>query len=507
MAPLSFLASERRAGLAVAAVVLVVGVFTLNHSLVGGFYDDGLYAGIAVALGRGMGYVHPHLPGTPAVVHYPPLFPLVLAPLFAFFSVATAAYLGLILNLALGAATAGIVTAHAIRIRLLGADAPPWLAPACVIGAAVSIPVLTVQSVLFAEPLFGLLLATAIVMADLAPERPRPVIAAAAAGGLAALALLTRSIAIALGAALPLYLLIARRRPWTEALAAAAPVFAAAVGWGLWLVTHSGQLDSALAINYGGYGETVRQSGLAVLWRSVPDLVRPLGVLTLGWLPSLWLYYLVGAAALGVGLYGLWLLLRRSAIGFTLVGYFGILALWPFPSDRFLWGVLPWLVLVWTAGAVALVKVSRLRLGVIVVIAIVLVGYGQNEIRGVLGRWWALERERISQNFAELLPNLAQLPDSTVLATDDEALVWLYTRRTTVPFYVYGYRHGIETEPTVAEHRAYLERQGATRVLFAGFGSGSDRELDALLGAYPGWLTIERAWPAGRALFKVNRDR
>jgi len=154
-----------------------------------------------------------------------------------------------------------------------------------------------------------------------------------------------------------------------------------------------------------------------------------------------------------------------------------------------------------------LVKTSRLRLGVIVVIAIVLVGYGQNEIRGVLGRWWALERERISQNFAELLPNLAQLPDSTVLATDDEALVWLYTRRTTVPFYVYGYRHGIETEPTVAEHRAYLERQGATRVLFAGFGSGSDRELDALLGAYPGWLTIERAWPAGRALFKVNRDR
>jgi hypothetical protein len=474
---------------------------------VGGFYDDGLYAGIAVALGRGMGYVHPHLPGTPAVVHYPPLFPLVLTPLFAVFSVATAAYLGLILNLLLAAATAGIVAAHAVRIRLLGADAPTWLAPACVMGAAVSIPVLTVQSVLFAEPLFGLLLATAIVLADLAPERRQPVIAAAAAGGLAALALLTRSIALALAGGIPLYLVIARRRPWTEAIAVAAPVFAAAAAWGLWIAIHAGGLDAALAINYAGYGETVRQAGLGVLWRSVPDLLRPLAALTLGWLPFAWLYYFVGAAALAIGGYGLLLLLRRSAIGFTLVGYFAILALWPFPSDRFLWGVLPWLVLCWTAGAVALLRSPRLRSAVIVVVAIVLVGYAQYETRGVMGRWWALERERISQNFAELLPGIAALPDSAVVATDDEALVWLYTRRTAVPFYLYGYRHGVETEPTAAEHRRYLERQGVTRVLFSGFGSGSDRELDALLGTYPGWLTIERAWPGGRALFKVNRGR
>jgi hypothetical protein len=85
--------------------------------------------------------------------------------------------------------------------------------------------------------------------------------------------------------------------------------------------------------------------------------------------------------------------------------------------------------------------------------------------------------------------------------------VWLYTRRRSVPFYLYGYRNGKETEPSAAEHRTYLERQGVTRVLFSGFGSGSDRELDALLGAYPGWLTVERAWPGGRALFKVNRGR
>lgn len=485
-----------------------VGAGTLNHSLVGGFYDDGLYAGIAVALGKGMGYVHPHLPGMPAVVHYPPLYPLLLTPLFAALPVPAAAFAALFLNLVLAALAAGIIAAHAVRVRLLGDGTPGWLAATCVLVAAVAIPVLTVQSVLFAEPLFGLMLAGAVVLADGAPERRRPVVAAALAGSLAALALLTRSIALAAGAGLPLYLLLLRRRPWLEAVAAGVPVALAAACWGAWIVAHQRGLDPALAINYGGYGETVRQAGLGVLWRGAPGLLRPLGALTLGWLPVTWLYYPACAAALGIGSFGLWLLIRRSAIGLTLVGYFLILVLWPFPSDRFLWGVLPWLALTWAAGAVGLVRAyPRFRVAVLVVVAAVVIGYAQYEVRGVLGRWWERQRERISDNFTVLLPGLAALPDRSVLATDDEALVWLYTKRPAVPFYVYGYRDGAETEPTATEHRRYLERQGVTHVLFSGFGSGSDRELDTLLGAYPGWLTIERTWSGGRALFRVDRGR
>ena len=504
MAPLS----PRRAGIVVAAGTLIAGAVTLNHSLVGCFYDDGLYAGMAVALGKGMGYVHPHLPGAPAVVHYPPLYPLVLAPLFAAFPVSTAAFLGLVLNILLSAAGAGLIAAHAARTRLLGERAPAWIAPACVLGAAVAIPVLTVQSVLFAEPLFGVLLAGAVVLADEAPGRPRPAIAAAWAGGLAALALLTRSIALAAGAGLPLYLLLIRRRSRREALAAGIPVLLAAAAWGGWITVHQGGLDTALAINYGSYGEAVRQAGVGVIWRSIPDLLRPLGALTLGWLPGAGLYYPIAVAALGVAVYGAALVARRSAIGLTLLGYLLILVLWPYPSDRFLWAVLPWLALTFAAGAVGLIgSVPRARVAVLVVVAAVVVGYAQYQIRGVLGRWWGVQRERISANFAELLPGLETLPDTVVLATDDEALVWLYTHRTAVPFYLYGYRHGIETAPTAVEHRRYLERQGVTRVLFSGFGSGSDRELNALLGTYPGWLTIERTWSGGRALFRVNHGR
>lgn len=504
MAPLT----PRRAGIAVAAATLVAGALTLNHSLVGGFYDDGLYAGIAIALGKGLGYVHPHLPGTPTVVHYPPLYPLVLAPLFAAFSVPTAAFVALILNVVLGAASAGLVAAHALRRRLMGDELPAWLTPACVLAAAIAIPVLTVQSVLFAEPLFGLLLAGSVLLADAAPERSRPMLTARGSGIFAALALLTRSIALAAGVGLPLYLWLVRRRPRVEAAAVGVPVLLAAAGWAGWITLHRGGMDPALVINYGSYGDTIRQAGLSVIWRSVPDLLRPLGALTLGWLPGAWLYYTFALPAACILVYGVVIMARRSAIGLTLVAYLLILSLWPFPSDRFLWAVLPWLVLTFGAGAIAVARsIPSVRIVVLVVVATMVAGYAQYQIRGAIGGWSGLQRARISANFAELLPGLASLPDTVVIATDDEALVWLYTRRTAVPFYVYGYAHGSETEPPAADHRRYLERQGVTRVLFSGFGSGSDRELDALLGAYPGWLTIERTWAGGRALFRVNRDR
>src|SRR5207247_1387475 len=112
--------TPRRAGLAVTCAALAVGALALNRQLIGVFYDDGLYAGIAVALAQGMGYVHPHLPGAPAAVHYPPLWPVLLAPLFAMFRLDTAALLGKILNLLLAAAGAGVV------LYLLVVRRAPW---------------------------------------------------------------------------------------------------------------------------------------------------------------------------------------------------------------------------------------------------------------------------------------------------------------------------------------------------------------------------------------------
>src|SRR2546425_6972694 len=149
-------------------------------------YDDGLGAGSAFALGGGTASVPPPPPGAPAAVHSPPLWPVLLAPLFAVLPVDAAALLGKILNLLLAAAGAGLIAWHAARTRLLGEEAPPWLAPVLVGAAAITIPVLAIQAVLFSEPLFGVLLVAAVILTDAPPPRLGPSVSAGLSGSAAA---------------------------------------------------------------------------------------------------------------------------------------------------------------------------------------------------------------------------------------------------------------------------------------------------------------------------------
>jgi hypothetical protein len=494
------LSTEVKYGLAALAVALAAGALSLNRDLVGVFYDDGLYAGLGIALANGLGYVHPHLPGTPAAVHYPPLYPIVLAPLFGFLPLGAAALGGKVLNLLFAAVGTALVAWHAVRTELLDPAAPRWFAPALVAAAAVAIPVLATQSVLFAEPLFGVLLAAAVIAAD---RGGSPWLI----GGAAALALLTRSIGVAAGAGIVCFL-FARRVPLRTSVVVALPVGVAALVWGLWVVTHEHGIDPALSLSYGSYTEHLRQAGLSALGISARELPRPLEALTLGWIPITWVYHVAATATFGVGLYGLALLTRRSAIGFTLVFYLLILMVWPNPPDRFIWAVLPWLALAWATGALAVWRRwTRLRIPIALLAALLAGGYLQYEIRGFSGRWWETQARAISANFSELLPVIAELPPDAVVASDDEALVWLYTRRKAVPFYLESYRGRDVVRPSPAEHRAYIERMGVTHVLLASVTSPSAAELRGLLDAYPGWLTGLYRWSGGRWLFEVQRGR
>ena len=499
------LTSEVKAGLFTGVATLIVGIATLNQALVGVFYDDGLYAGLATALASGLGYVHPNLPGMPppAAVHYPPLYPVVLAPFFGLMSVGGAALAGKVLNALFGATTAALIVWHATRTEILGPGLRRWVPAAVVFGAAVAIPVLATQSVLFAEPLFSVLLAVAIIAAD---REFSPWIA----GTAGALALLTRSIGVTIVVGALCFLLArrggaggAQRRRLVIVLVL--PLLAA-VAWGLWVTTHARFIDPALALGYGNYSAHLRQAGLSAIAVNVPDMSRPLEALVFGWIPVRWLYDIIATIALGVGLYGLVAVSRRSAIGLALVCYFLVLAIWPHPPDRFLWAVLPWLGLVWVAGMLEIWRRwPRARRAVGFLAALVAGGYLQYEVRGFAGWWWEAQARAISANFAELLPVVGNLPADAVVATDDEALVWLYTRRHAVPLYLESYRGRDLIRPTPAEHRAYLERMAVTHVLLASATSPSAIELRALLGAYPSWLTGIYRWSDGRWLFAVNR--
>ncbi len=498
--------SAARSALIVGSLVLAGRALALNRALIGVSYDDGLYAGAAIALAHGQGYVHPHLPDTPAVVHYPPVYPLVLAPFFGTLSVDAAGFVSKMLNVIIAALTAALIAWHAARRELFGAGAFHWLVPAVVTAAALAIPCLVLQTALYAEPLFGLWLAVAVVLADAPSGWASSARGAVLAGSAAALALLTRSIGVAAGAGVVGFLLFVRRASLRHAAFAALPVAIAALGWGWWAAAHARGIDPGMAINYGSYAEVVKQSGLTAWARSAPDLARPLGTITLAWVGSRPLYLVFGIAALLVGLYGWWVIWRRSAIGFTLIGYFAILAVWPFDPDRFEWAVLPWIALIWTAGALRLYQRGRRwHIPVGLVGAAIVVGYVIQESTGLAHRGWRNAYVQANGAFHEMLPTLATLPANAVLASDGEALVWLYTRHTSVPFYVYGYHDGQWVQPTPAAQRAYLERMGVTHVLLTGFGGGSDQELNALLGAYPGWLTAVHVWPGGKALFQVQR--
>ena len=508
-------AAARRAGIAAGGVALVAGALTLNRDLVGVFYDDGVYAAIAWALAHGHGYVYANLPGAPAAIHYPPLYSAVLAPLFGFLSLAGAALAGKLLNVVCAAAACGLIAWHATRTELVGAGAPRWLAGVVVAAAALAIPFLTMLVALLSEPLFGLLLVAAVILADRPPPRLASGSAALLAGGAAALALLTRALGVAAGAGVVAWLYAARRGnvaqarpdPWRQATLASLPLVAAGAGWGAWLLTQGHALDPLLATDYGSYFELLRAAGAGALGSRTADLARPLGVLTLNWVPSRLVYYLVGVPALVVGVYGLACVARRSAIGVTLVVYLAILACWPVPPDRFLWAVLPWLALAWAAGAVALWPRPRLRVPVALLAAALVAGYVRYETRGFAGRWWELSAQRISHTFAEVLPTLDSLPPDAVIASDHDPLVWLYTRRVAVPLYISSYwgAHVIEPPPPV--HRAYLERQGVTHVLLAGNQADGKEELERLLATYPGWLGIVRRWPDGATIFVVHRAR
>lgn len=494
------LTAEVKAGVATAAATLAVGLLTLNQALVGVFYDDGLYAGLATALGSGLGYVHPNLPGMPGAVHYPPLYPVVLTPFFAVLSVNGAAIAAKVLNALLGAGAAGLIAWHATRIDLLGLPERPrrWVPAALVFGAAVAIPVLATQTVLFAEPLFAVLLAVAVLATD---QQKSPWIVGAAG----VLALLTRSIGIAIVVGVVCFLLV-RRPPLRALVRIVVPPLVAAIAWGIWVAAHRSRIDPELALGYGTYLAHLDQAGLSAIARNVPDLSRPLEGLAFGWIGARWVYEILSVVALAIGLYGLALLTRRSAVGFVLIFYFIILAIWPHPPDRFLWAVLPWLALAWAAGLIEVVRRwPRLRVPAALLGCLVAGGYFYYEARGFSGRWWDTQARAISANFTELLPIVATLPANSVVATDDEALVWLYTRRKAVPLYLERF-HGAEiVRPTPAEHRAYLDRMGVTHILLASASSPSAIELRGLIGAYPQWLAALYRWPDGRWLFVVNR--
>ena len=440
----------RFALLALGAFACAVGLAAMNRYPVGGAIDDAMYVVLAKSLATGQGYRSLNLPGAPLNTHFPPGYPATLALLWQLVPSFPANVLLFKLFNVLCLGVASVATARLLAARGLERT---W---ALGIGAltAISVPCLVLGTVLLSETYFlGVLLLALPVLerfADRASdgtETPawRALVCGLLIGGIA----LVRSHGIV---ALPALLLpLAAQRRWRDAALVTAGALLCVVPWQLWTARHGAVLPAPLLGVYDSYAgwwlRGARTMGVSIVSRTlamtIPEttgmfatLFSPLG----GVVARL----VTWAALVVLAVLGMVRGWRRFPVTLLfLAGYLAIVIAWPGPPTRFVWGVWPLILVTLALGvryAVALGDSWRSprRIALVACACWVTFGYGAYELRGLRGQWWSsIPRAAASRIAFSVGWTRANTSRDAVIATDDEAAVYLYTGRPTVPVWAF----------------------------------------------------------------------
>jgi hypothetical protein len=437
-------AFDRRAPWIALAVAVVVALVTMTPDLIGVFFDDAIYALLAQSIAEGRGYVYTHIPGEPAGIHYPPLWPLVLAAAWKLGGAfpENAALLKAVNPLCLGLAAAGAVV---VGRRVLGV--PSWAALAAVIVGTTAVPMLLLTNPPLSEPLFLALLFPALLAAEraVATAERRWVVLAALLG---ALLILERTIGGVVVIATVLVLLGARR--WREALLHAAIVALCIAPWQYFVWKHSAGFPPEIAGSYGPYLawilDAYREGGAPflrdVLAKNLRDAWRMNGPMLTPMVGGVARQVAIGGAVLFTA-FGVWHLLRRDGsrvTGLALAGYLAVVVAWPFQIDRFLWAIWPLLLLVALVGAGwARERVrpsGRAPLFAVTSLAVLLaVGHVGYNARAHLRGWATKASEDMSRQAEPMVRYINSDPRlaGRVLAAETAPMIALYTGQRVVP--------------------------------------------------------------------------
>jgi hypothetical protein len=437
---------ESRAATAAALVTLVVGLATMTPDLIGVFFDDAIYVLMGKAIAEGQGYVYPQLPGTPPAIHYPPVWPGLIALVWKFGPAfpANIAWLKALnpVLLAFGA-YGGVVVGR----RLFGFH--PWVAAAAVTAATASIPMHVLTNVLLSEPIFVALLFPAVLIA-VRLQRDGGWRLALAAGVAAAVLVLTRTIAGAFVVATVLVLLHERR--WRETGIYVAVVTVLLLPWQLFVWKHSPGFPDELRGSYGPYLEWVadgyRAGGLPflreVVAKNVTDTWRFVGAILTPLLPGGVIRPAATVLAMALTVVGFAVAFRRRESRLLTFGFFGyltIVVVWPFQVDRFLWVLWPLLLLLALDGTRFLVQAlraqgsPRLAWGVVAVGALLVTGHTVYNVRG-FSRGWANSASRdMSARAGKIVRYVNDDPRlrGKVIGTEAAPMVALYTGLQVIP--------------------------------------------------------------------------
>jgi hypothetical protein len=366
-------------------VAVIAGYLLLRDSalfLVGAFNDDGAYTMLGKSIADGSGYRLTYLPGDPVAVKYPPGLPALLAIPWALGGTLAAVRTTVaILNpLVCGLAAALIwwtgrrhlgLSAGAIAVAALG---PLFLDSA-----------IQYYNIPLSEPYFLLGWAAALALAS----TTKSLAGAVALGVVLAVTALFRSAGLVLIPAC-LAALALRRVPWRVVAACAATAVAPLVVWGIvhGRMIAEGPLSSAPdEVSYWSwipFGPTELPGYLAaVLWNNSRTYFSVLSGALAG--PVIVGHLLVAGALVAAAAGAAWSWRRAPAVALTTAASLALVVVWPFPQDRLLLPVLPFIGLLAAFGIEEAARrlPARFRLGapIVVALAAIVIGFRQMELR------------------------------------------------------------------------------------------------------------------------------
>jgi len=335
--------------LAVAVAVLAGGWLVVVPGVAGTFQDDGVYVATARALAEGDGYRLVNLPDAPPQTRYPILYPALLSIVWLAGDDVHGRIVGMqvltMMLAALAVAGAGLFLVRFGYVRRASALAGGLL-------AAASPAVLYFSTQVLSEMPFALVLVGALWMAETwLRDDARTPARDFATGVLLAAPFLCRSIGIVVAPALlALGWLRGRALGWVLA-----GVSLAAGPWLAWTAMQANAevFDVGLGPQTGYLGWWTWTGLLldhavvrANLWRALESfgyLALP-GIAALAYSRLAWagvLMALAGALAFG-GI--LWRIARREALPAVLAAYLAVVAVWPWPPERFVVPLVPFLL-------------------------------------------------------------------------------------------------------------------------------------------------------------------
>jgi len=341
---------DRRAPWIVSVVVFLLGLTFWEAFPPGIWHDDGVYVLLSRSLAHGEGLRYVGVPGAPLAPKFPPLFPLILAPVWILFP-AFPENSGLLggMNLLILSGAGGLFFAYSRKVLGLSRT----LAAACTSLAFTSPQLWRVTLILLSEPLFVLTFILALWSGAGMERRGGgwSVLLFVLAGGLA---FYTRTIGVAVLLAGPAALLLRRRGG--AGLGAVLGSLGVATPWILWSRWAARTVPTSLQDilgSYGGWltGEMVRNPlgyGLFLLENARNLLERALSLLLPGVTGRiLWVgLFLVPVVILGIREAGR----KTTVLPLALMVAAGILLVWPFQAIRLVIPFQPFLVLGATLG-------------------------------------------------------------------------------------------------------------------------------------------------------------